>query len=137
MILEQQIAEYLEAQGLGTFDENGITGDIFLMAMPTTPDSCITIYPRGGLQSDDKLGYDSPSVQIIVRGTENPSAAAILAETIYDTLHGFHHERFVAVGGYYIVNCIGEQSAPTHIGVDENRRHEFSLNFQLDIKKEE
>lgn len=134
MILEQQIAEYLDTQGLGTFDDTGVTGDIYIHHLPSTPDSCIAIYPRGGISGDDKIGYDMPTMQIIVRGTENPLAAAILAENIYETLNGFHHDRFV-VGGYYIVNCTGVQSAPTHIGIDDNRRHEFSLNFQLDIMK--
>lgn len=134
MILEQQIAEYLDTQGLGTFDDTGITGDIFISSLPTTPDSCIAIYARGGLAGDDKLEYDMPTIQIIVRGTQNPLAADTLSESIYEALHGFHHDRFTA-GGYYIVNCVGVQSAPIHIGVDDNRRHEFSLNFQLDIMK--
>lgn len=134
-ILTVQVAKFLDSEGLGTFDETGVSGTIYIACMPQTPDEVISIYPTGGGTSDGKLQYDNPTIQIMVRGTANPIQAATLAQGIYDKLQGFHHDYLIA-GGYWILNCIGLQSAPIHIGRDETGRHEFSLNFQLEIHNE-
>ena len=134
-ILTVQIAKYLDSIGLGIFDETGVSGTIYIACLPQTPDEIFAIYPTGGGVSDGKLQYDNPTIQIIVRGTANPITAVSKAQAIYDKLQGFHHDYFIA-GGYWILNCIGLQSQPIHIGRDETGRHEFSLNFQLEIYNE-
>lgn len=132
-MIAAEIAEYLTASGIGVFDASGVSGDIFLFALPDSPHECIMIRTTGGGAADGKIATDYPSVQIIVRGTEYPSGAEARAQAIYDLLHGFHAATFKA-GGAYIVNCTGAQSGPVHIGQDSNRRHEFSLNFRLAVK---
>ncbi len=132
-MLSTEIAQYLAAQGEGTFDETGVTGDIFICTLPSTPDQCIAIYPQGGPPADGKLGYDSPGCQIVVRSTTDPRPGLERAMRIYNLLHGFHHGRFIA-GGTWVVSCLGVQSGPVPIGQDGNNRHEFSLNFNLEVE---
>ena len=128
--LTVQLAHYLHDQAVGTFDETGVTGDIFVECLPETPDQAIAVYATGGPGGDGKLPYDNPTIQVIVRGNQDPRAPGALAQTIYDLLHGFRNSTFMTSGAW-IVGCRGIQSAPVHIGRDENGRHEYSLNFQL------
>jgi len=132
MNLLKDIAKYLHAEGIGVFDETGVTGNIFMALIPSTPDVCIGVYPTGGLTADGRLNYDRPTVQIWVRGDLDPRTGMDLALSVYNKMQGFHHDTFTA-GGYWILNCIGVQSFPQHVGRDENDRHEYSINFQLEI----
>ena len=135
-MLQRQIGSYLAEAGIGQYDEKGGQGNIFIEHLPAAPDKVVAIFRTGGYQSDGKLPYDDPTIQIVVRGKpEDVVQPSDLAQAIFDELHGFRARRF-ALGGYYIVNCIGVQSGPVHIGADENRRHEYSLNFQLHIQND-
>lgn len=134
-MLLTEIAQYLHNQGIVMFDETGVSGDCFISVLPSSPDSVVAIFPSGGDGSDVKLGYDSPTVQVIVRGTQDPRPTLSRAQDIYNALHGFHSDSFI-VNGLYVVSCQGIQSGPTHIGRDENGRHENSLNFELEIRNQ-
>jgi len=133
--LAVQLAHYLHDQHIGILDETGVTGDIFIATMPDKPDESIAIYPSGGSGADgsrqSRLGQ--PTIQILVRGDRDPRTSEDRAQLIYDLLEGFHAASFVA-GGYHIVDCRGMQSSPVHIGIDENLRHRYSLNFSLKTK---
>lgn len=130
-----QIATYLSDQSIGIFDETGAAGDIFIAILPASPNEAIAIFPSGGsiAQGTRQSRVGSPAVQILVRGDQDPRTAEDRAQLIYDLLEGFHAASFVA-DGYHIVDCRGAQSAPVHIGQDENSRHRYSLNFQLKTK---
>lgn len=132
MSLIQEMAQYLDNQGIGTFDEATTNGDIYIMTIPSSPDDCICLYARGGGIADGKLGYDLPSIQILVRGV-NVIDTQQKAQDIYNKLQGFHAKPFIN-NGIHIINCIALQSAPNFIGTDGNRRFEFSLNYNLEIK---
>jgi hypothetical protein len=130
-MLVMEIAQFLSDNKLGKFDETGVSGNIFVMSIPATPDTIISIYPSGGTSGDFKLAYDRPRIQIIVRGTKDPRVGYELANKIYDKLHGMYNCTFVP-NGTHIVLCEGVQT-PIHIGKDSNGRHEFSLNFDLEV----
>lgn len=133
MNLNEEIALYLEAQGLLTYDPDGVTGDTFIDLMPDSPDEAVAILTGVPREGDVKYGYDQPAVQIIVRGGSDPRAAKQRAQDIYDELQGFSSGTFVD-GGTWIVSCIAAQSGPVRLGPDENGRHEFSLNFDLEVR---
>lgn len=128
-----EVAEYISDNGIGIFDKTGLGGNIFINMLPSSPDICISIYDSGGRQADSKLGYSLLSFQVIVRGDLNPFSSRSKAQLIYDLLHGF--TGLFVDNGHWIVSCLGIQSGPTHIGTDDNGRHEYSLNFRLDYKK--
>lgn len=128
-----EIAKFLHSRGLVTFDETGISGDCFISVLPSAPDEVVALYPTGGIEGDAKLGYDSPGVQIIVRGSKNPIPALSRAQAIYNALHGFGSGMFVP-GGTWIVSCFGTQSGPIYLDRDQNERHEYALNFDIEIR---
>lgn len=131
MILVEQVARYLHAQSLGTFDKTGITGNIFTDSFPTG-DNKICIYNRGGIEPDIKNGYLSSGIQIIYRGTKDPIASYTIANNIFLALYDVKSTVFYA-GQNDIVSCISDQSQPEGIGVDENGEHEYSMNFIIEL----
>lgn len=130
-----EIARYLHLQGIGRFDDKGVKGNIFLNITPADPNDIIALFSTGGPPGDVKLGYDRPTVQIWVRGDKNPVIAFQKAQSIYNALHGFSGARFIEDGSY-IVDCRGQQSQPLHMGTDANGRHQYSINFILDMRNE-
>jgi hypothetical protein len=133
MFLEE-LAQYLETEGTGNYDPDGITGDIFVAVMPPKPDAAIAIFPTGGSRADGRHAYDYPTVQVRVRGTLDPRPAYTRLQGIYNLLHGL--DNIVLSGGTHIFNCNGLQSAPQYIGADSNQRHEFVINFEFHIRAE-
>ncbi|MDE5415483.1 minor capsid protein [Alkalihalobacterium chitinilyticum] len=130
-----EIARYLHAQRIGVFDERGVQGNIFLNIVPTDPEALIALFSTGGPPGDVKLGYDNPTVQVWLRGDKNPVTAFEKAQEVYNALHGFSGGRFIE-NGSYIVDCRGQQSQPLHMGLDNNGRHQYSINFILDMRNE-
>lgn len=129
MIVEE-IAEYLAADGLGTFDPTGIIGDIFIETMPDSPDVAIGLFTTGGLAPDVATSVARPRVQLVVRGGRDPREAALLATAIYEALHGLRSMEFVP-GGTRIMLASAVQSGPIRLGPDDNGRHEYSINLQF------
>jgi hypothetical protein len=135
-VLEAEIAQYLENQTIGNYDETGVSSEpwsIFIASLPSSPDECIAMYPKPGSDSDPKLGYDNVGLQFIIRGTKDPRPALQKGRDIYNALQGFHMKSFIS-GGAFVLHCIGVQSGPYHIGRDDNSRHEYTLNFDLEIR---
>jgi len=131
MTLIEELATYLNDEGIGTFNPNTVGGNIFLTILPQTPDIVIAIYPTGGNATDGKLKYEEASVQLIARGTTEDQFTPYEAlVNVYNKLQGFHHDTFTT-GGFFIINCIGDQSAPGYIGKDSVGRYEYSLNFKI------
>lgn len=115
------------------FDATGVTGDTFSDHMPSSPDDAVYITTHGGPEASDKLGYDEPNLQLIVRGVvSDPRAARARAQAIYNTLHGLGP--VTLSDGTRLISCVGAQSGPVPIGADEPGRYEFSLNFRTEIR---
>lgn len=126
-----QVARYLAAQGIGTFDEAGASGTIYVLNLPDEPDECIAIYPTGGPRPTSSLPYDMQTVQVLVRGAQDPRTALTRAQAVYDLMHGFRNDRLTETGTW-LIGCHAMQSSPTHIGRDEHGRHEYSVNLELE-----
>jgi len=131
-MLAIELARYLHDKGLVTFDQNGSQGSCFIGTIPPKPDEAVAIYHYEGLPASTVHGYDSPRLQVRVRGTEDPRVGFQLAQSIYEALHGF--EGYLVEGGYWIVSCEGLQSGPVHIGTDQNGRHEYTVNLEIEIR---
>ncbi len=132
-MLAVEVGKYLHQEGIVTFNESGIGGNCFIAYYPSTPDVVVGIYPTGGREADFSLGYDYPTIQIIVRGTSHPVVGFDLANSIFEKLQGLHHRELIP-GGQWVVGCYCIQSGPIHIGRDSNNRHEYSMNFQFDVQ---
>lgn len=133
MDINTEIAQYLDTQGLLNFDPNGITDNTFIDLMPDFPNEAIAIYTGTPNSGDPKHGYDHPGVQFIVRGGRDPRLVKKKAQDIYDELNGFTNGTFVE-GGIWVVSCFAAQSGPIRLGLDQNNRFEYSINFDLEIR---
>lgn len=101
--------------------------------MPPTPDEAVvlTIYDDGS-ESDSKLGYDEPRVQVRVRGTKDPRVSRQRCKAIRDELHGLGETTLP--DGTSLILSVALQNAPASIGIDANGRHEHSCNFRMEIR---
>lgn len=132
-MLAVELATYLDDQGLVTFSATAAGGDCFVEKLPQSPDEAVAIMSTGGWREDGKLGYDSPTLQLVVRGTKDPQAGFERAVALYDALHGLHAVELVD-GGTYVVGCWAQQSAPIRLGPDDNGRYEYSINLLLHVR---
>jgi hypothetical protein len=129
-MLAVEVAKYLADQGLGEFDENGITGDIFVESMPDSPDEAIAVLTSPGLAPDNATTVARPAIQIIIRGNRDPRTAYERAQCIITAMHAKHSTYFTE-NGIRIMLSSCKQSEPIRLGPDENGRHEYSINIQL------
>lgn len=129
-MLAAEIAASLAGLGLVTFDPAGATGDAFVDVLPSAPDAAVMLRVTGGAMADGKLGYDTVSLQVLVRGTTDPRTASARASAIYDALHGLHHVTLPE--GTWLLNCRGFR--PGSLGRDEAGRHEYTANYTLEIR---
>lgn len=132
-MLAVELAEYLEEQGLVTFSADAVGGDTFIEKLPQEPDECVAIYSTGGFQESGMHGYDSPALQLIVRGTKDPRVALERARDLYSALHGLNALELTS-GGTYVVGCWAQQSGPVRLGPDDNGRFEYSINLLLHVR---
>lgn len=119
-----------------TYDETGISGNIFQDNLPTEPDVTIMVQGTGGFPRDMWLeDYYEPTVQIIVRGARDPRVARNLVQEIVSEIGTFGEDKFLPAGNWYIIKCQAIQPMGIYIGPDDNNRHRFSVNFELEVKK--
>ena len=107
-----------------TFNSN-----LFIGRMPGSPRNAIAILDSYGFPPDlglTEVGYERPSIQIIVRNN-NYDAGMIIAQNIKDSLHGRSHETWNGTL-YTVITC---SSGPAPLGWDENSLAQFSINFNL------
>lgn len=123
-MLVKDIALYLANQNAGTYDEVGNTGNIFIGVLPTSPNDCITLIDTGGFGSEPGVDAARRTVQILVRNQTLPTADSKSWE-IYALLA----EQLVDFNGRKML--IKAQNVPRYIGMDDNRRHEYSTNYVM------
>ena len=119
-----------------TYDATGVTGNIFQDVLPAEPDIAIMVKGTGGFPRDMWLiDYFEPTVQVIVRGTYDPRVARELLQKIVAAIGVFGEGKFLGAGNWYIIKCQAIQPMGIHIGLDDNNRHRFSVNFEMEVKK--
>lgn len=130
-MIHEAIAEYIGSVVPGlAFSETG-GSNIFVDDLPSDPIIAVGVYITPGPESDSKLPYDSPGVQILIRGTVDPRVALRLWQAIYSELHAL---RAVTLpGGWYLVACLAEQSSPVRMGADEAGRQIYGLNLRTEV----
>lgn len=129
------LARYLAERGLVTYTSGGgDTDDCFLEFLPTGPDEAValTIYDAAA-EPDSLLPYDEPRVQVRVRGTTDPRVSRRRCARIRSELHGLGP--VTLPDGTQLILSVCLQGAPASIGVDDNRRHEHTANFRMEIRQ--
>ena len=134
MSVTEGLAQRLAALGLLTFDATGTTGDTFIeIAPPQTPDQAVTLTVTGGVESDSKLPYDEPIVQVRVRGAASgdPRSSRDRATKIRAALHGLSD--VTLPDGTYLTLAVAVQPAPQSIGQDDTHRYEHVFDLRCEI----
>lgn len=125
------IARHLATLGLVAYETAGTGGDVFLDAMPDTPDEAVALTLYEGLEPDSKLGYDEPRLQVRCRGTRDRRPSRERCQAIYDELNGLGP--LLLPDGTELILCFALQP-PTSLGCDAKGRHEHVTNYQLEVR---
>jgi hypothetical protein len=132
MILEEAFARLLADKGLGTFSLSDASGTIYLITLPQSPDECMAVATYAGVESDSRLPYDEPNIQVRVRGTkDNAPSVKMRAQSVYDAIHGLGN--YTLADGSVIQLAVGNQAGPIYIARDSLNRHEYTVNFRTEI----
>jgi hypothetical protein len=99
--------------------------------VPPTPAQVVVLTGYEGDEADSALPYDTPRLQVRVRGTTDPSVSRARCQQLYDHLHGLGPVQLP--GGTWLQLVIGRGSGPAYMGADEQGRHEHVANFDVDI----
>lgn len=132
-MLAVELAKFLDAEGIVDFQEASVDGDCFIEKLPQDqPEGVVVcaLYATGGGQESSLLGHDSPTIQVIVRGSTVAEVAFSKAEAIIAKMHGLRGVELTS-GGTYVVGCVSQQSAPVRLGQDSSGRHEYSINLRF------
>jgi hypothetical protein len=136
-MLTAAVAKHLASLDLLTFDAEGVTGDTFIDTMPSAPDVAVAISGTGGQPTNSHDGYDMPVLQVRVRGEKHdPRPPYLRARAIYGALVGLHAVTLDDDGDdeVRVIRTVALQSDPAPIGVDDNDRHEFVINFAFTVR---
>ncbi len=96
--------------------------NIYYGYMPATPDNVVGIFHSGGYaRSLTGTEVEEPTFKIIVRDTVYTTGIGI-CETIKDALNAANNS-----GNFLLIQ---QESDVLDLGLDENNRHEWSLNFR-------
>ena len=126
--LLDNLTTYLIAQGVCTKAGK----DIFIGMLPEKQDNALKLEQTGGLEPDRYLPIEQPTVQVMVRNTSYPDGLD-KAKAVYDALHRKGDDTVLASGGVDMMTCFAIQE-PFHLGLDENNRHLFVVNFVFKLR---
>lgn len=133
-MLASEVAEWIGDNITScSFDTTGVTGNVFISVMPASPDTCVMVSEYGGV-ADDKNPFSDINVQVRVRGTKDPRVSYNIAKEIFDELLGLTNTTLISSGSR-VIKVIA-QNTPIDIGRDDNGRHEWTVNFQIEVYDE-
>jgi hypothetical protein len=114
--------------------QEGAGGNVFEGFLPSGPNRCVAVLPSGGYEADAGLPYDRPSIQIIVRGDDDPVWALDTWQKVYSALVALRNVTLPDPDETYLVSCLPIQSGPVHIGKDDSGRFMYGLNLETEIR---
>lgn len=141
-MLPKALALHLAGLNLVSYDGSGPTGvpPCFVESMPDDPDFAVCVYSRTGFPSQDLSGYESPELQVIVRGAVGPSEPAqVLAERIRRANRQTSRITWAPGTAHEapLLTCDANESRPVPLGPDGRGRLRWSVSFQLHLLTEE
>lgn len=135
-MLIRELLQYLDENHTDlTYDNVGTTGNLFENELPQSPDLAVMAESSGGYPQDMRnTDYKLGTIRLIVRGTSSSTQAYQIAEDIITLIGSFGSAYFVS-GGLRIVSCQAIQGYPINIGRDDEGRHRFSINFDIETQE--
>lgn len=107
-------------------------GNVFVGYLPSAPNRCVAVLPSGGYEADAGLPYDRPSIQVIVRGDDDPVWALDTWQLVYSALVALRN--VTLPDGTYLVSLLPIQSGPIHLGKDDSHRYQYGMNLESEIR---
>ncbi|MDN5858083.1 MAG: minor capsid protein [Pseudonocardia sp.] len=104
---------------------------IVLEHVPPAPDQVVVLTGYEGEEANSLTAYDTPRLQVRVRGTADPAVSRARARLLYDHLHGLGPVQ--VPDGTWLQLVIGRGSGPAYMGQDDAGRHEHVTNFNVDM----
>lgn len=128
------IAKHLTQRAIVTYDETLPGADCFIADMPPDPADAVMLMPVSGNRPDVKFGYDSPSLQVMTRAADF-RAGVQRADEIYNELQSLRTITLDEGGPdeARLLDCTAVQAPAYYLGADENGRHKWTQNFDLEI----
>ena len=131
-MLASEVAEWIGTNITNcSFDSTGVNGNVFISTMPSSPDTVVMVSEYGGIV-DDKNPFSDINVQARVRGTKDPRVGYNIAKEIFDELQGLTNTTLISSGSSVIK--VVAQNTPIDIGRDDNGRHEWTVNFNIEVR---
>lgn len=131
MSVSVDVATFLEANGFGLRAD----GSLQIGTLKSMPDIVIAVKVSGGPPAHRTMrklpAMPMPEVQVIVRGEKNTFG---VTEARADALLAFLDNYVGMMNGTYYSQIECRHSAPLYIGVDENVRPTFSINFLAKVR---
>lgn len=136
--LPEALAQYSEDLGIGVYKPPGevVTNDefgIFIDDLPATPDFAAAITQYQGEESSIKLPWDTPRIQVKIRGTQYPLLSRNKCQEFYTAWHGIG---LVTLSGIRVQLIVGSNSGVAYAGKDTNGRHNHVTNFIVTIRRD-
>jgi hypothetical protein len=132
LVLEEELALLLQDLGLGSYKPDAAGGTLYWPVAPSDPDECTTLAIYGGTESSSRDPYDEPRLQVRCRGNAiDPRIPKRQAVAVYDALHGLGHRPLA--GGTELQLAVGIGSGPEYMGRDATGRHEYVVNFRVEV----
>ncbi|MGW4138866.1 minor capsid protein [Streptomyces mirabilis] len=103
---------------------------MFVEVMPPAPDAAVALWLYDGEAPDTRNAYDTPRLQVRVRGGPDPRVSRRRTWAIYSALHGL--AGVALADGTWLV-LAAARGTPAPMGPDSNGRHEHVVNFDLDV----
>ncbi len=128
------IAKHLTEQGIVVYEETLPAATCFIGQLPPSPDDAVMLTPVSGPKPDAKFGYDSPSLQVITRAVDFRTGEEWAAE-IYSELQSLRTVTLDEGGDdeVRLLDCLAVQAPAYYLGIDDNERHKWAQNFDLQI----
>lgn len=121
------LKDILVTAGVGTFGATSGWG-IYVSKEPDGLDTVITLYDSGGEDPNPKWRLNFPSVQVMLRGTENGYQALFTkAQAVVDAFLGYPSTDFT---GERLVS-LRQVGGISFLGYDEVKRPKISTNWTL------
>jgi hypothetical protein len=123
----------VKAAELITFIQSRVAHVYYANRFPVNAaDDCATVKLTSGFPVSQWTGKKQPSFQIRVRGaSDNEAATEAKAYEIHAALTNLHN---VTIGDDSVVIIRAMNSVPMPLGVDENERPIYSMNFDTVVR---
>lgn len=134
------VAVHIGQHTAWTFDPFGTDGDVFVDHLPATPHTAVAVMTTGGLPYPTLAPVALPTVQLRVRGEPDDGPATVMRSAVellalFDGLDGVTLDGEPGGETVWLIACSALQSDPVPIGVDEQNRHEATVNLSMRVHR--